>query len=223
MKFKKLVTTALAGAMALSLSVPAFAAEVKPNVTDITEPTEVEVTGTTEVPAIKLVVPTSANVVVNPYRLEVDVAGAKVTEQIVSAAQFIQNKSPVAVEVKTSVTGTAEGAAKFSETAVADTATDNLVYVSFEIMPTEDTTAPSAWTGAKSVVLKTEKVEVDAVTMAKDGDETANATPNAAFHFTGSAAAAPTTPWTADDIIGATIAFSFTAKANAAAPAAPAT
>ncbi|MDE6935247.1 MAG: hypothetical protein K2P26_06525, partial [Oscillospiraceae bacterium] len=50
MKFKKLVSTALAGAMALSLSVPAFAADG-----DLQQSTDI--TGTTQAPTNAITIP----------------------------------------------------------------------------------------------------------------------------------------------------------------------
>ena len=56
MKFKKLVSTALAGAMALSLSVPAFAS----GNTDTSLSQSTDITGSTQAPTIKITVPATA-------------------------------------------------------------------------------------------------------------------------------------------------------------------
>ena len=67
MNFKKIMSTALAGVMALSLSVPALAAANTE--TSLTQNTEV--TGSTEAPTIKITVPATNTVIVNPYKMTV--------------------------------------------------------------------------------------------------------------------------------------------------------
>ena len=58
MNFKKLISTAMAGVMALSLSLPAFADDVK-------------VEGSINLPTINMVLPTTASMIMNPYELNV--------------------------------------------------------------------------------------------------------------------------------------------------------
>ena len=107
MNFKKIMSTALAGVMALSLSVPALAAANTE--TSLTQNTEV--TGSTEAPTIKITVPATNTVIVNPYKMTVqNAAGDDVTDQIVSATKYIKNESDVALKVSAEVTGKPAGA-----------------------------------------------------------------------------------------------------------------
>ena len=161
MKMKKLMSAAMAGALALSLSVPAFASgnTVLTGVDSLGEGATIEVTGTTKTADVKVTVPTSSSVVLNPYELDYTVEGAAsaVNDQIISAAQYIVND------------GTTEST-NYETKALTKTAT--------------------AFTD---------------ITM----DEKGGANPAISFKFTGDAAKNPTTPWTTDDIVGATIVFSF--------------
>ena len=114
MNFKKIMSTALAGVMALSLAAPALAAAN--TATSLTQNTEV--TGSTEAPTIKMAV---------------SVGGSDVTDQIISATQFIDNASDVAVKVSAQVTGTAAGNLAFATASTQTKAvTTNSVFMYFE-------------------------------------------------------------------------------------------
>lgn len=215
MKMKKLVSAALAGAMALSLSTTALAASVS----DVSEPVEVEVSGTTEVPTIKISVPASGSVILNPYRLDVEIGekddGSALTSssQVISATQYIVNESDLAVNVTTSVTGTADGA-KFSAATVGADATEKLVYLTFNIAATTDgETEPTTWGTAKP--LSTTAVTFDAIKMDKKGGTNVAV----GYKLEGDATANPKEAWTTDDTVGAMVTFTFDLVANDAAAA----
>ena len=206
MKMKKLMSAAMAGALALSLSVPAFASgnTVLTGVDSLGEGATIEVTGTTKTADVKVTVPTSSSVVLNPYELDYTVEGAAsaVNDQIISAAQYIVNESDLPVKVSTSVTGTIEGTGDF---AAADATAEGTkkVHLEFNIGETSDGTTESTNYETKALT-KTATAFTD-ITM----DEKGGANPAISFKFTGDAAENPTTPWTTDDIVGATIVFSF--------------
>ena len=202
------MSAALAGALALSLSVPAFAAGNTDTRSEIgmdglADGAEVEITGTTRTADVKIKVPTSGAVTLNPYGLSVTVAGNSVTDQVISAPQYIENESDLPVKVTAKVTGTIEGA-EFSETAVASGETAKKVHLEFNIGATTATDAePRTYSEAKAV--KNTAVECAPITM----DEKTGTNKAVAYKFTGDATANPDTPWTRDDIVGATIAFTF--------------
>lgn len=202
---KKFLSTVLALAMALSLCVPAFAADTVLNGVDgLGEGAVVEVTGTTQTATVKVTVPSGGNVVLNPYGLDYTVEGAAnpVQDQIISAEQYIVNESNMPIKVSTSVTGTIEGTGAFAA-ASAVSETDKKVFLNFEIGATsaKDTAAASY----EKVNLTKTAVACTDITMDKMG----GAKPAIAFKFSGDAAKNPTNPWTTDDIIGASIAFTF--------------
>ena len=97
MNFKKIMSGALAAAMALSLSATAFAAGT--SVTDLSEGAELELTSVTKGATIEVVVPTSATVALNPYEMNVKLANGKLENdtakgaQVISPIYKIENKS----------------------------------------------------------------------------------------------------------------------------------
>ena len=222
MKFKKIMSTVLAGAMALSLSATAFASG------STTDPLKqsFDITGTTQAPTILITVPTSGAVTVNPYKMEVTVGTDKVEDQVISATQWVENKSDVAIQASVTVTGKVEGNAKLNATTTipdpsntkAKALTTNSVYLVFEAAVTDDATTAVVWSGDSATVTDTEKVVVatkaasaDLGTLAK-GDGTAIGTSEGclAFHLTGDAVETPTTAWTAADKVSVNVAFTFT-------------
>lgn len=211
MKFKKVVSAALAGAMALSMSATALAA----NVTG-TAPVDVEVTGTTEVPDIKVTIPTTASVVVNPYKLAVTVDSVEFTDQIVSAPQFIKSESNTALDVTATVTGKAEGSAVFAtaSTQGGKAVATNSVFMYLEVVGVADDSAEPTWaetydktSSSQLLVSLTAATSKTAMVQLAAGDTTAS---YAAFALRGDAADKPTTAWTAADKVSAGIAFTFT-------------
>ena len=217
MKFKKLVSTALAGAMALSLSVPAFAAD-----TDLEQSTNI--TGTTQAPTIKITVPATGAVTVNPYKMAVSVGGSDVTDQIISATQYIENASDVALKVSAEVTGTAAGNLAFAtaSTQGSRAPTTNSVFMYFEMVASDDGSTEPTWAtaydskAATQILVSTKATKkADMLTLAAGtGTAAASAGGYAAFHLAGDAASTPTTAWAAADKADVAIAFTFTPTAT---------
>lgn len=210
MKMKKLTSLALSSALALSLSVPAFAVDV----TDLTEGAEVEITGTTEVPTIKVVVPATGKVILNPYGMTVTPEGGSAsTDQIISAPQFIQNASSIPIKVGYTVTGTTEGDVALVTTDPAASETAKQVHLQFTIAKqTDDTATTITGTGqdVTTTALVVNTTDAGAVELDKDGDTNAYA----GFQLSGKATKNPDSVWTADDTIGATVAFTFAPNAS---------
>lgn len=220
---KRLTSLALAGAMAMTMVVPAFAANTASELSQSTT-----ITGTTEVPTISVTVPDTGAVVVNPYKLEVSVSGTDVTDQIISATQYLENASNVAIEVKASVTGTKEGNAVFAtaSTQGGKAVTTNSAFMYFEIILSDDNSSEPTWPESfdktnvnQLLVGDTENAAKSTmVTMAAgDGSDAAASNGYAAFHLAGDVADKLTTAWAATDKFGATIAFTFTPAISAPA------
>lgn len=215
---KKVLSFVLALALVLALAAPAFAGGGStPNVTAPDATTgaygaNAEITGTTEAPTIKLTIPTTGSVVVNPYKMTVTVDSTDYTDQVVSAAQFIKNESDVDVAIDVTTTGEVGtgSEAVFATTTVGPTVTTKSVFLYFEIMAsTDDSTAPTWATAYDSKSASMIPVSAKATTK-KDtiklgaGDTTAT---YAAFHLAGNAATNPAKPWTATDTVNVKLAF----------------
>lgn len=207
--------------MALSLAVPAFASGN--TATSLTQNTEV--TGNTEVPTISITVPATAAVIVNPYKMTVqNDAGTDVTDQIVSATQYIKNESDVALKVSTEVTGKPAGTLTLATATTQGTkaVTTNSVFMYFEIgaATADDGTGDPTWAAAYDSKAATQILvgskavkKADMLTLGA-GDQAAT---YAAYRLTGDAASAPTTAWTSADKVDVAIAFTFTPTATAPA------
>lgn len=157
MKIRKLVSLGLAAAMTLSLSAAVFAEDPAPSNTT-------EFTGTYSAPVISVEVTPSAQVMLNPLGLDVDLSGSEADgeavkgQQIVSNPAFITNKSKMKLSVSASVATTVEGAEgttplkllasqeALEGTATVPAKTDKSAFVFFQIKPSTlteltDTTA----------------------------------------------------------------------------------
>lgn len=148
---KRVITTALAGAMALSMAVPAFASGNTTKVTATYSDIPIDVT-----------VPTAATVQINPMGMPVKLpandgdTAKEVATQIVTMPSAIINRSSMDLAVGATVTGTIKGNFKFATAAwdPADTNTPlptaNQAFVILEM------------TKATADVLDDEKKAVDA-------------------------------------------------------------
>lgn len=223
MKFKKLATLALAGAMALSLAVPAFAAE-----TDLEQSTEI--TGTTQTPTISISVPATGAVVLNPYKMTVDLTPDDTSDdvtsdaQIISANSYIKNKTDVALTVSATVTGKTAGEAVFATATTqggTKAVTTKSAFVYLEVVnagagddadATEPTTAPTWGTAYDAKAANQVLLAAKAVTKANMLTVPAVADGSSSFiayRLAGDAASSPTKAWTSADTVSATIAFTF--------------
>ena len=219
MKTKKFLSLLLAMVMTLALAVPALAAD-----TDLEQSTEI--TGTTQAPTIKITVPSTGSVIVNPYKMEVTLGSDKKTDQIVGAVQYIENASDVALKVSAEVTGKPAGNLAFATATTQGTkaVTTNSVFMYFEMEVTDDSSTEPTWgtydsKSTKQILVGAKAVKkADMVTLAAgDGTDAASTGGYAAFHLAGDAASAPTTAWTGADKADVSIAFTFTPTATATA------
>lgn len=104
MKIKRILATALSVAMALSLAVPAFAEDTPP-----APKNQIIITGAYAESDIDVVVPSTANAVINPYGLGTTVTKSDgntkvtLTGQIMTPALAIKNKSNLKLNVGATV------------------------------------------------------------------------------------------------------------------------
>lgn len=136
----RILSGTMAGVLALSLAVPAFATE------NAADPNTTEITGSYQATNIDVVVPTTGLAFINPYALDIEVpkdgktpitdataAADKVTiseQQIVTAPMAIKNRTAMDLNVAATVSGAVkEGSLMRFATASAASATSKSAYV----------------------------------------------------------------------------------------------
>lgn len=236
---KRLFTGALAGALAFTLSVPAFAGSTTPNRTT-------NITGAYEDITIDVMVPTTGEAQINPYALPVnlDTNGTnKISgEQIVTKPLAIANKSSVDLNVSATVTTTATGDLTLATTAPAATVKTKSAFVYMQMKHSEMTNSDvaasngvsgftaatinaeaEAWTqpynAAKDLLLNgaKEATKENMIVLAKAGAAGAIQTHGVAlFRLAGQVVADPTEAWTTRDGFTASVAFTFRPNTTAA-------
>lgn len=214
MKTKKFLSLVLAMVMALSLAVPAFASANTD--TSLTQSTAIG--GTTKIPTIKITVPATGSVVLNPYEMGVTVDGNTISDPIVSVPQYVINASDVAVKVKATVTGKPSGAAKLVDASTAtDTTGINNVFLQYIYEIGDDNTVDPD--GTNKIVVKAKGEATDLGTLAQ-GTGTAAAAAGAylAYKLTGDLVAIPTKAWTEKDTVSVNVAYTFIPQKYEAAP-----
>ena len=151
---------------------------------------------------IDVLVPSSGELIINPYYLEVDMDGGVTTDQIVHSCQTLINLSDFPVIVDVSVTGTipAESAAGFVSVPPAQDAPGKDVFLYAEFQPD-----PSVWVG--------EYLGLPWQVLADASGEnvlTLDAGGEGYFRMFGTMSAYPEEPWSDTDTFGAVLSFTFT-------------
>ena len=180
-----------------------------------------------EPPVIEVLVPSSGQVIINPYCLPVELDGQTSTDQIVSAPLILENRSTIPVSVSASVTGTVPPGSGVSFAAappMPDSPVKEIfLYAEFHAVP-EPAFQPS-WSGLYSdstnqlMVGFQSAAKADVLRLEAGG----TACSWGALRLFGSAAVSPMVPWQAGDDIQATFVFSFTPIVEAPAADVPVT
>ncbi len=220
MNMKRFASTVMAGALTMSLAVPAFAAD-----------SETVITATYAETTLDVVVPADTNATINPYGLPVTMADATtvLSGQPITIATplMIENQSPVALKVDASITTTVTGLAlATTKTSVAG-GTAKEVYAEFQAFeaagidgaaaldPTTTNPAWAALTDDDAVLTATLSSTAAATTtgdlVLREGDEAGMAQDGsiAFVRLSGVAAKKPATAWATTDKLVATITYSF--------------
>lgn len=249
MNMKRFATTILAGAMALSMAAPAFAASTTPAYSTA-------ISGTYQDIPIAVVVPTTGTAQINPYGLPVtitksnestvDLTGQKITTRPLS----IKNQGKTSLDVKATLAVIPKGDVSIAAAATAAKAIavnlevagldDNTLAVSSESETLEDLlidkfAARSTWVGAATLAAPTAAKgaaaaavtpAVSASTMATLGAATINGDAItygkdsiALFRLTGDVNQEPTDAWATADGFTANVVFKFTPTAPSAGDA----
>jgi hypothetical protein len=136
---KKVMSLAMASAMIASMAVPAFAeGETESTASNNT----IKIDGAYQAVTINVDVPTTGEVVINPYALPVSIGknaddkDVKVSAQIVTKPLTIKNKTDVALDINVSATATVAGALTLATSPIADVTTDTkndaFIYLAIE-------------------------------------------------------------------------------------------
>ena len=225
---KKIVSMFLALVMALALAAPAFASSGK-----------VDVAGSINLPTINVVLPTTASVIANPYKLDVKLNPKDTTEtpsndQIISPLMVVKNLSNTGVQVGATVQGVlgkGSDATFAAASAASSTDKDIFIYAKFKIGDADmgiddiaaETTSPTSTTGL-IVILDDTAQAVDqldpgdaaAASVSATGNVLAgtndakNPDANGVLGFRFFGDMGKVTTWTDKDTVSATIAFTFT-------------
>lgn len=168
-----------------------------------------------EPPVINVLVPSTGQIVINPYRLPVELDGQTSNDQIVSEQLILQNLSVVPVSVSASVTGTVPPGSGVSFAAVppAPDSPVKEIYLFAEFQPLSDLFFQPAWNGQYSED-SANQLLVSSWSTRKDNvlrlEASGAAYSFGAMRLFGSAAVSPMVPWQAGDDIQASFVFSFT-------------
>lgn len=212
---KRLLCVVLTLAMFFSIQSAAAA-------TGNTRSTVITTTLTDKTPTIKVTVPSTGDVILNPYELPVTIDAQSSRAQIVSTTGVIANESDVPIQVDVTVTGKINEGSNMSLVTTStkkSTSTSKRAFIYFEIQPMDTAdTRKVIWDAAyKSTqrnhiaVTTSGRSKVNTVVLASttlDG-EIAEKGGYAAFRLTGDAVVNPRKAWTEDDGLTVEIAFTF--------------
>lgn len=217
MKMKRFLATATA--LSLLVGTTCFAADDATigSIGDAAEGTAVEVSGSVEVPTISITVPTTADIVINPYQMSVTPDGAEAsTNAIICPEYTITNESNVAVAVNVVSLGAnlenANGAV-MATSVLKGTETTKSVFCYLDVH--EKGKTPTAYSKATNQLLvgtTAKPASKEAIATLAAGNETPA---TCDFSFAGSVIANPKVTdsvkaWSGSDSISIALKYSFT-------------
>ena len=231
MKFmnqRRFGAAAMAGALALSMALPAYAAATTPSY-------KTTINGAYSAPTLNVTVPGTVTAVVNPYGLPFDLVDGEVTIKgdnakiSTGSAMLIENRSGSALKVGAKVKGTVKGSGVAFDTAsVADNETSKKIYANFEAFnaPTlnednfsDEATVANLFKDLKSndAVLKVNVAAAEAAATDANGglilregaDDALQNGSVGVFRLNGNATKKPSTDWASGDGFTVEITFSF--------------
>lgn len=177
----------------------------------------------TRLPVIDVTVPGSGWVFINPYRLPVAIEDVEDYDQIVCYPCFILSDSdvPLSVDVRVAAEINPESDMELATSSTkGSTGGSKRAFIYFEMKPTDPSYDPNgaewddAYDAAKHILVTnsaTGQEKKNILTLepkALDGSYVDGS--SAAFRLTGDAVVAPQNPWTNEDGLSVSIAFTFT-------------
>ena len=167
-----------------------------------------------KVPEIRVTVPETGTLFINPYKMSIGIDGETTGHQIVSTPGAILNESPIPISVSATVTGTIKEGSDMtlSGASIDPNYTKKKAFIYFEIQPANDPNAvtwDSEFDVEKHIIVRSStKTKKNIVTL-DAFDENGKKKCYGAFRLTGDCAAVPKIPWTESDGINVTVAFTF--------------
>lgn len=170
-----------------------------------------EISAQCNLPEIRVTVPQTSNIFINPYEMSVEFDGGNLDDQIISTPAAIKNESPVPLSVDVTITGTLKENClmRLSTESVKDSdSTIKCAFIYFEMVASDSTTGDWAdtYNPEKHLLVRSGSRSMRNITTldASDGDN-----PYGAFRLTGDCVAYPRSPWTENDGLNAEIVFTF--------------
>lgn len=189
------------------------------NLTDLETGATTNITTTTNVPTINVIIPQSGTATLNPYKLTVTLPDSKTsTDQIISATQFVESTSTVALKVSVKAVATPASGITMATKSITDKITDKQVYMYLNTAVLNDqasaptTVAFPAFAKTSAAVLATG--EGGLLSNVLLGAASTGKTSYLAFRLEGDMTPAPVEAWAATDTVGVALTFSFVAAAN---------
>lgn len=211
---KKTFSLMMAMIMAIALMLPVFASE---------DEYEVEATGITSAPTIKVTMPKGMSVVLNPYKMSYSNQGLSISNNqstFISPAVSIKNESNVALkmQVKGAAVPTDNLKVVNTSNSVQTTAAGDknvFIQLNVEVNKTTDVVATTTVATTTNTVLSSSDATLFGVSgqtdtrLALDAVASGSAT-YVWLQFSGDVNSNPKEPYTAEDTLGANLTFTFT-------------
>ena len=164
-----------------------------------------------QVPDVSVKVPSTGDVFINPYKMDVTVNATETDAQIVSTPAAIENESPVPIQVTATATGKVKEGSDmgFSTAPTEGIGTRKKAFLYFEIVAT-DSIDNAVWadgydTNKHLAIRAATRTKKNIVTLSESG----KAGSVGAFRLAGDCAITPKVPWSDDDGLEVEIAFTF--------------
>jgi len=213
MKAKKILSRIAAAALMVCLAVPASAAETRTT----------QVTALCNLPEIKVSVPSTGKVYINPQKLPVRMSGAVDTEtentpQILFTPSCILNESEVPLKVNVSVTGAVSSGSNItlsSTSTATSTSKAKRVFMFFQMQSIDESSFndlenlnwDTNYNAAQHVIVTSStRTKDEIVTLDAKGGENCYG----AFTLCGDCTEEPSAPWKESDKLTVNVAFTFT-------------
>lgn len=180
-----------------------------PSPADSSEPAQPDpepADGEAEDPTVQMKVPSSGQVIINPYGYSVKTNLGTTNEQVISTIQYLVSRSNVPISVSVEIVGTHSNPdARFVTGEPDPSAKDLFLYAEFQ--PVEEGEEPvwiGSYTGADCQVLINES-KANTVTL-PSGDDTPR---KVAFRLFGSVSSGAGSGWTGNDSLSVTMSYKF--------------
>lgn len=179
-----------------------------------------EIEALMRVPVIEVIVPSSANVLINPLEMPVWIGGIDTNEQIICYPDYLLSLSEVPLKVDVQVTGSVypNSDLTLANSSTGGTGTAKRAFIYFEMQQSsseywEDVRWDAGFNALKHIPVRenTSTSKPGMVTLPSltpDGELPENA--YAWFRVAGDAVKEPTNPWNENDGICVTVAYTFT-------------